>query len=206
MRAIRETNTERSTAPRRAVGIAVLVIMSLMVGGSRGLTRGAGNALTQTRMSYTRFLLERGAVITPSPEAVLQHALNDCGLAVLEVVLRGHPARRVPVRDSLARLVGLTARGTTLTRLGATLSALGVHHRRVTRGDQMTGASPFIAHMTYRHFVLVRSFGEQSVRLFDPLVGEVMMDTHQFTTLWSGGGLQLLPSATPMTTTTPRGG
>lgn len=185
--------SKHATRSRQVRACVVLVAAALVVAGSQVVMHQAANPLAMTRKGYTRFLEARGAEVSPLPEAVLQHALNDCGVAVLEALLRARRTPHIPGRDSLTRLVGLTARGTTLGQLGRSLVALGVEHRRMVRHAPIAGMSPFIAHMKYRHFVLVLSAGERRVRLFDPLVGSVTMDTHEFRTLWSGGGLQVLP-------------
>jgi ABC-type bacteriocin/lantibiotic exporter with double-glycine peptidase domain len=131
---------------------------------------------------------------TPRPDA-LQRSTNDCGVAVLAEALRGFRIEP-PSYATLARTVRVAARGVTIDALSDGLDSFGIPTTRATYADLAPHRGPLIALLTYRHFVLVRDVDRESVRFFDPLIGEVTLERAAFVSLWKGKGLLLrAPSA-----------
>jgi ABC-type bacteriocin/lantibiotic exporter with double-glycine peptidase domain len=158
----------------------------------------ASSSPLQPLRTVTRWSLElRGARFLSHDHARLQASLDDCGPTALADLLdiEGLP---VPTPDSLRRLTGTKATGTTLGALGAAAGIAGLRVLPV-RWDPVDLAllpTPSLVWVERRHFVVVarRSSGD-SVEVLDPAAGQYRMATDQFARLWSGDALIPLDSA-----------
>jgi hypothetical protein len=175
---------------RRLAGIAALVVVAgAMMVGER-LVEQQDGALDRVRDRHRRRMAEAGASFLPSRGAWLQREQADCGVAVFREAVRSLAVRRVPSWDSAAVLIGMSSRGADLDTLAAALHARGIRARRADRVVDGVLKPPLIAHLTIRHFVLVRSVSAGQVDLFDPLVGEVRIPMQRFQALWSGAAVR----------------
>lgn len=173
---------------RRRVLAAILLLLgpSVAVAGSLAVRRFPARTLSANRSGYQRFLLSHGAAIVGSDSAALQQTLNDCGIAVVREALRSLGVAAIPSHDSVARLAGLTAEGTTLSELSRVTQLAGAH--TTFTNHLVLGSHLFVAHLSIGHFVLVREISNERVRFFDPMVGEVVASSAVFESLWSGHG------------------
>lgn len=176
---------------RRLLGGSGLLVLTLTLSAAEGFARHtAESSVSRTRRRHREFLEKHAAIILPARGAALQTALNDCGVAVLREALRSEGVRGIPSHDSVAHLTGLSAAGTSLSRMESTLDRLGIGVRRVDRGRVLPDP-PFVAHLSMGHFVLVRDLRARHVRFFDPMIGEVLMHVRTFDSLWSGAAFAL---------------
>lgn len=174
----------------RVVAVAVLAVTAIGAREAGAPLAGLADGGLSAMRANDRAMIERlGGHLVASRGAWLQATTTDCGVAVVREALRGLPGPAVPPRDSIARLAGTSAAGTSLDGLARALDALGVAARRSDGVLVASNAAPYIAHFRVGHFVLVRRIAGDTAWLFDPLVGEVRIGLREFSGLWSGAGL-----------------
>jgi ABC-type bacteriocin/lantibiotic exporter with double-glycine peptidase domain len=142
------------------------------------------------RAMYRVTLRARGGTFVSSPGVVLQSGATDCGPAALATLLRtlgGNP----PPTDSLARLAGTGAWGTTFAGLARTARLLGVANelRRLTPAAMDALHTPVIAWVDGGHFVTVVPDSSRSVLVLDPAVGPYRIGRARLRRYWSGEAL-----------------
>lgn len=143
-----------------------------------------------SRSVYRATIRARGGTFVSSPGVVLQSGATDCGPAALATLLRtlgGNP----PPTDSLARLAGTGARGTTFAGLARTARLLGIANelRRLTPAAMDALHTPVIAWVDGGHFVTVVPDSSRSVLVLDPAVGPYRIGWAHLRRYWSGEAL-----------------
>lgn len=195
---VREWQAQSSTrSKRRGVQATALLAMSLLSVAS--IAHVSRNPLAPLR-AITRWSLERqGARFIALGAARLQSSLNDCGPAALAdfLELSGLP---VPPPDSLRRLAGTTASGTTLAALESVATDRGLRvfsvHWDPAELSQLP--VPSLVWVERRHFVVVANrWREDSVEIHDPAAGRYRISNARFARLWSGEALVPLDSISP---------
>jgi ABC-type bacteriocin/lantibiotic exporter with double-glycine peptidase domain len=175
--------------PRRFVPGIVLTLLAL----SLATTAGAGrrflaDPISLGRASYGAFLTKLGARVELGPVHRLQRTPSECGLAVLGETMR-LLHRTAPSREELAARSGLSSRGIELTALTRVARELGLSAVRI-ESSVLSDIPPLtIALLRYRHFVLVREVQIDTVRVFDPMLGEVGFPREVFAEYWTGHGI-----------------
>jgi hypothetical protein len=146
-----------------------------------------------TRVVHRMDLRAHGATVTALPYQRLQHAPNDCALAVVNELQRS-AGRIVPSPSWLATSLALAPSGVALDALAATLRELG-WPARVTRGAAQLQLHPLlppaVALVHPGHYVLVTARTPERVEFFDPLVGLVQLPLPAFEARWTGKGVRL---------------
>ena len=173
---------------RRHRALAVLLGV-IAAAGMLGLL--APDPLRPLRAARRTSLAVQGAVYEGRAGVVLQRTLFDCGPAALANLLeiRGAP---VPPLDSLARLAGTTATGTTLGGLARAATQLGLPVRLVRRDPaRFTGTDglPMVAWVDRSHFVVVSDTSSGMLTIVDPQIGRYRTSRGAFRRRWSGEAL-----------------
>jgi ABC-type bacteriocin/lantibiotic exporter with double-glycine peptidase domain len=161
-----------------------------VVGTLAGTTAAPTDPMAAGRSAYRATLRARGGTFVSSPDVVLQSGLSDCGPAALATLLQtlgGTP----PPTDSLARLAGTGARGTTFAGLARTARRLGViaELRRLSPAAMAALDTPVIAWVDGGHFVTVVPDSAGSVLVLDPQVGPYRIGRARLRRFWSGEAL-----------------
>lgn len=179
--------TARVPIRRRAFAAVVMlgVIGLLAAGAAAPVDPGAAS-----RGAYRATIRARGGTFVSFPGAVLQSGPSDCGPAALATLFRtmgGAP----PPTDSLARLAGTGARGTTFAGLARTARLLGVASelRRLSPTAMDALDTPVIAWVDGGHFVTVVPDSPESVLVLDPQVGPYRIGRAGLRRYWSGEAL-----------------
>jgi ABC-type bacteriocin/lantibiotic exporter with double-glycine peptidase domain len=155
-----------------------------------GTTAAPTDPVAAGRSAYRATLRARGGTFVSSPDAVLQSGFSDCGPAALATLLRtlgGTP----PPTDSLARIAGTGARGTTFAGLAHTARLLGVavELRRLSPAAMAALDTPVIAWVDGGHFVTVVPDSAGSALVLDPQAGPYRIGRARLRRYWSGEAL-----------------
>lgn len=137
------------------------------------------------------------------PGAVLQSGMADCGPAALATLLRTLGGTSPPT-DSLARLAGTGARGTTFAGLARAAHLLGVDNelRRLSPAALDALSTPVIAWVDGGHFVTVVPESSRYALVLDPLAGPYRIGQEALRRYWKGEALvPVRTSAGPVETT-----
>ena len=167
---------------------AAIVVLALL-GASTLLAAAAGDPARAVRAVLRLGLLMEGAAYQGRDDVVLQRTPFDCGPAALANLLaaRGRP---VPPVDSLARLAGTTARGTSLGALALVAGRLGLRVEVLHLEPASAPAPahlPMVAWVRRSHFVVVLAGPSDSVlTVVDPQVGRYRIPVAVFRRRWSG--------------------
>jgi Peptidase C39 family len=177
---------------RKALALCVLVTVFAAAGI---LGAASGNPGAASRWAYRAIVRARGGAFVPSPGAVLQSGFADCGpaaLATLILTLGGDP----PPTDSIGRLAGTGAHGTTFGGLARAARRLGrpVELRRLTPADIERLSSPVVAWVDRGHFVTVVPDSARAILVLDPEVGPYRIGRGHLLRFWSGEALVPLPA------------
>lgn len=182
-----------------------------VLAGVLGLTAAAAAAPTDPlaagRGAYRTTIRARGGTFVSFPGVVLQSGASDCGPAALATLIRtlgGAP----PPTDSLARLAGTGARGTTFAGLARTARAFGVANelRRLSPAAMDALHTPVIAWVDGGHFVTVVPDSSESVLVLDPQVGPYRIGRARLRRYWSGEALVPLRASADAAETSRTGG
>ncbi len=172
---------------RRLVACGVLLGIVVLIVATAA---APANPMAVGRSAYRATIRARGGTFVSFPGVVLQSGPTDCGPAALATLLRtlgGDP----PPEDSLARLAGTGAGGTTFAGLARTARLLGVANelRRLTPAAMDALSTPVIAWVDGGHFVTVVPDSNGSVLVLDPAVGPYRIGRDQLRRYWSGEAL-----------------
>lgn len=122
-------------------------------------------------------------------------ALRDCGTKSLVFILQ--KKGKIQTADAIAQAPAPGERGFSLGELAhfARKQGLTPTAIRVGRSQLTKLRTPFIAHYSDQHFVVVTGFGRSgSVKLFDPRLNRgTELTRHQFSEQWSGLALIFSP-------------
>ena len=180
-------------------GVVASVVLASAVLSTVGVARLSRSPLQPLRV-FTRWSLEhRGARFISQRGARFQSSLNDCGPTALADFLE-LSGLHVPPADSLRRLAGISANGTTLGALEAVAISNGLRVFSV-RWDPAELARlplPSLVWVERRHFVVIanRSTAD-SLEVHDPAAGRYWIASARFAPLWSGEALVPLDSISP---------
>lgn len=151
-------------------------------------------ASTCSRSDQFSSLDDRGSLRAVPVAVQLQAGSNDCGLAVLAMVLTalGQPTGVDELRQNIEVPTGGLSM-LALQRLAADrrLFLSGI----IVRTREPLGLKvPWIAHLVdegkvWQHYVVVEQVNAMAVRLVDPNRGRVIMARNDFRRLWSGKAL-----------------
>jgi len=174
-------------ASRRLVALGVLHGIGVMLAAS---TAAPSDPVAAVRFAYRTTLRARGGTFVSSPGVVLQSGPSDCGPAALATLLRTLGGASPPT-DSLARLAGTGARGTSFAGLARTARLLGVPNelRRLSPAAMAALETPVIAWVDGGHFVTVVPDSSSSVLVLDPQVGPYRIGRARLRRYWSGEAL-----------------
>ncbi len=155
-----------------------------------GTSAASIDPMAAGRSTYRATIRARGGNFVSLPGVVLQSGFSDCGPAALATLLRtlgGTP----PPTDSLARLAGTGARGTTFAGLARTARLLGVSSelRRLSPAAMAALDTPVIAWVDGGHFVTVVPDSPESALVLDPQVGPYRIGRTRLRGYWSGEAL-----------------
>jgi len=180
-----------TSARRSAAAVAVLVGC---VAAASALTWVGVRPLRSGRWIYHQIIRVRGGDFIQVPGAVAQSGFADCGpaaLATLLVMLGLDP----PSTDSIARLAGTDALGTTFSGLQAAAAELGLHSeiRRLPPPAQRRLRTPLIAWVDQGHFVTLIPDAPGVVVVLDPQVGPYRIRRDRLRRYWSGEALIPMP-------------
>jgi len=130
-------------------------------------------------------------IIVGTEGIIRQRATTDCGIAVLAMLF--HRLGRGVGADHLWQTVQVPRGGLTLPELAALSARHGVALVPVVSStktpDGLVG--PWIAHLTWNHFVLVESTSNAHIVVADPRGMRVAYPRAVFRRAWSGFGLRL---------------
>ena len=178
---------DRVRARRRvtASGVLLGVVATLA-----GMAVVPTDPMAAGRTAYRATIRARGGTFVSSPGVVLQSGPSDCGPAALATLIRtlgGTP----PPTDSLARLAGTGARGTTFAGLARTARLLGVPGELRRLGPAALAAldTPVLAWVDGGHFVTVVPDSSESALVLDPVVGPYRIGRARLRRYWSGEAL-----------------
>jgi ABC-type bacteriocin/lantibiotic exporter with double-glycine peptidase domain len=168
-----------------ACGVLLGVVATLAV-----MAAAPADPMAVGRSGYRATIRARGGTFVSSPGAVLQSGVTDCGPAALATLIHslgGTP----PPTDSLARLAGTGARGTTFAGLARTAHLLGVANelRRLDPAAMDALSTPVIAWVDGGHFVTVVPDSSGFALVLDPQVGPYRIGRAHLRRYWSGEAL-----------------
>ncbi|MBB4637132.1 cysteine peptidase family C39 domain-containing protein [Longimicrobium terrae] len=125
---------------------------------------------------------------------IRQSGASDCGVAVLEMVLRhyGLPCER----HELRRALGGTEGGSTLESLRDAARALGLDAEGFDAPLEMLGEvpTPAILHWRQGHFVVLEGFSGGLACIADPARGRLRMSRAELSGMYGGTALVLEPA------------
>lgn len=178
---------DRVRAGRRLSAFGVLLGVVVTLAASTAVPTDPTAAV---RSAYRTTLRARGGTFVSHPGVVFQSGRSDCGPAALATLLRTLGGD-LPPTDSIARLAGTGARGTTFAGLARTARLLGVPNelRRLDPAAMVALDTPVIAWVDGGHFVTVVPDSTSSVLVLDPQVGAYRIGRAPLGTYWSGEAL-----------------
>jgi len=143
-----------------------------------------------SRWALRAIIRARGGTFVSSPGAVLQSGPSDCGPAALATLIRtlgGDP----PPTDSIARLAGTGARGTSFAGLSRAAMRLGVrnHVSRLDAAAMDSLSTPVIAWVDGGHFVTVVPDSSGFALVLDPQAGPYRIGRLRLGRYWRGEAL-----------------
>lgn len=189
MRTLPPTHRGPDRVPVRRRVLACGVLVGLL-GTLAAAAAIPSDPLAAGRGAYRATIRARGGTFVSSPGAVLQSGATDCGPAALATLI-GTLGGAPPPTDSLARLAGTGAGGTTFAGLARTARALGVANelRRLSPTAMDALNTPVIAWVDGGHFVTVVPDSVGSVLVLDPQVGPYRIGRAGLSRYWSGEAL-----------------
>jgi len=170
---------------RKAVGVLLAALAAV------GLTAAAPrDPMATGRWASRAIIRARGGTFVSSPGAVLQSGPSDCGPAALATLIRtlgGDP----PPSDSLARLAGTGARGTSFAGLSRAAARLGVRNEvgRLDAAAMENLSTPVIAWVDGGHFVTVVPDSSGFALVLDPQAGPYRIGRSRLARYWRGEAL-----------------
>ena len=180
-------------APRRGRAWAVLGLAGAMV---LPTFASAGDFIEVGRWAARAIILARGGTLVSFPGAVLQAGSSDCGPAALATLIRtlgGVP----PATDSIARLAGTGARGTSFAGLSRAATSLGWSNelRRMDSAALADLSTPVIAWVEGGHFVTVVPESAGVALVLDPQAGPYRIGRKRLGRFWKGAALVPTPDS-----------
>lgn len=142
------------------------------------------------RWASRAIIRARGGTFVSSPGAILQSGWSDCGPAALATLIRtlgGDP----PPPDSIGRLAGTGASGTSFAGLSRAALSLGVNNA-VSRLDAVAMdalSTPVIAWVDGGHFVTVVPDSSGFALVLDPQAGPYRIGRSRLGRYWKGEAL-----------------
>lgn len=142
------------------------------------------------RWASRAIIRARGGTFVSSPGAVLQSGPTDCGPAALATLIRtlgGDP----PPTDSIARLAGTGAAGTSFAGLSRAANSLGLRSElgRLDTAAMETLSTPVIAWVDGGHFVTVVPDTSGLALVLDPQAGPYRIGRSRLARYWRGEAL-----------------
>jgi ATP-binding cassette subfamily B protein RaxB len=122
---------------------------------------------------------------------VRQRSRDDCGVAVVAMLVRA-AGRDVDLED-LWRSARVPPGGLSLREMAALSERLGMRTTpfAMAAKDPRTPATPWVAHLSWNHYVLVESADDTRVVVADPRGRRDAYSLQAFTRAWSGYGLAI---------------
>jgi ABC-type bacteriocin/lantibiotic exporter with double-glycine peptidase domain len=133
-----------------------------------------------------------GAEYLGSDGVVFQNKNNNCGPAVLKMILDYHK-RAVPLRE-IEQSVKPSEKGSSMLALKIAAESRGLHAKAWKLGltDLARSTFPVIIFVENRHFVVIDSLSEDGFFFVrDPAIGRIKMPQRRLTKIWAGETLVL---------------
>jgi hypothetical protein len=179
--------TDLASARRRRTAVR-----ALLAGLAAALVAAAAprDPVEAGRWASRAIIRARGGTFVSSPGAVRQSGFSDCGPAALATLIRtlgGDP----PPNDSIARLAGTGARGTSFAGLSRAALRLGVRNEvsRLDAAAMETLSTPVIAWVDGGHFVTVVPDSPGFALVLDPQAGPYRIGRPRLGRYWKGEAL-----------------
>ncbi len=182
--------SERTTAVRKRVAVAVLLGLTTLLAG---IVAGVQALPAIGRYAVRTELEGFGASYLGRDGVILQATLNDCGPAAL-ANLMADLDMNAPALDSLGALAGTALRGTRASGLIRAGDALGLSLTLdwIAPDRVAEVPRPFIAWVNRNHFVTVTDrTAAGTMTVVDPGVGRYSISESDFRAIWSGEALLL---------------
>ena len=176
---------------RKAVGVLLVGFATVLLAAAAPHDPGV-----MGREAYRAIIRARGGTFVSSPGAVLQSGPTDCGPAALATLIRTLGGDPPPI-DSIARLAGTGARGTTFADLARSARTLGVRSAlgRLDAAAMETLNTPVIAWVDGGHFVTVVPDSSGFALVLDPQAGPYRIGRSRLARYWGGEALVPSPDA-----------
>lgn len=167
------------------VGVIVFFVGAFVFVGMVKILRGPDDLLKIAAW-------EMGGEYLGSDGVVLQNKSNNCGPAVLKMILDHH--KRITSLHEIEQSVKPSEKGSTMLALKIAAESHGLHAEawRLSLADLKRRIFPLIIFVENRHFVVIDSLSNDGFFFVrDPAIGRIKMPQWRLTKIWQGETLVL---------------
>ncbi len=167
------------------VGVIVFFVGAFVFVGTVKVLRGPDDLLKLAAW-------EMGGEYLGSDGVVLQNKNNNCGPAVLKMIL-DHHKRMAPLHE-IEQSIKPSEEGSSMLALKVVAESRGLHAEawKLSLADLAKRTFPVIIFVENRHFVVVDSLSDDGFFFVrDPAIGRIKMPQLRLTKIWKGETLVL---------------